>query len=106
MATKKQFSTFQDLVSNSDTPILVSFYATWCGYCQSFAPILDRVKMKMGDRLQVVKINSEKYPNLVAEYEVRSLPTTLLFVDRELASRIKGVMQEPELLQHLQKHFN
>ncbi len=103
MTTRKQFSSFNDLITNTSRPVLVSFYATWCGYCQSFAPILDRVKAKIGDRIQVVKINSEKYPELASQYEVKSLPTTLLFTEGELASRIKGMMQEGELLQYLQK---
>jgi thioredoxin-like negative regulator of GroEL len=57
----------------------------------------------MGDRIQVVKIDSEKYPQLASQYQVQALPTTLLFVDGELASRIKGVMQAPNLMQHLTK---
>jgi thioredoxin len=83
--------------------VLVSFYATWCGYCKALAPILDQVKAQMGDRIQVVKIDSEKYPQLASQYQVQALPTTLLFVDGELASRIKGVMQAPNLMEHLTK---
>lgn len=103
MSIKKQFSSFQDLIANANTPVLVSFYSTWCGYCKTLAPILDQVKAQMGDRIQVVKIDSEKYPQLASQYKVQALPTTLLFVDGELASRIKGVMQAPDLMQHLTK---
>ena len=103
MSIKKQFSSFQELIANANTPVLVSFYATWCGYCKTLAPILDQVKAQMGDRIQVVKIDSEKYPELASQYQVQALPTTLLFVDGELASRIKGVMQAPDLMQHLTK---
>lgn len=102
MAIKKQFSSLHDLIAHAKTPVLVSFYAPWCGYCRQFAPILEQVKAQVGHRLQVVKINSENYPQLVAEYDVKSLPTTMLFVEGELASRIKGVMQTPELLHYLQ----
>ncbi|NET37065.1 MAG: thioredoxin fold domain-containing protein [Cyanothece sp. SIO1E1] len=103
MTTKKQFSSFQDLIANRDMPVLVSFYASWCGYCRQFAPILEQVKDQMGDRVKVVKISSEKYPQLAAQHEVTSLPTTLIFVEGELASRIKGVMTAPKLIQYLQK---
>jgi thioredoxin len=103
MSIKKQFSSFQELIANANTPVLVSFYATWCGYCKALAPILDQVKAQMGDRIQVVKIDSEKYPQLASQYQVQALPTTLLFVDGELASRIKGVMQAPNLMEHLTK---
>ncbi|MBD2778795.1 thioredoxin [Iningainema tapete] len=103
MSIKKQFSNFQELIANTNTPVLVSFYATWCGYCKTLAPILDQVKAQMGSRIQVVKIDSEKYPQLASQYQVQALPTTLVFVDGELASRIKGVMQASDLMQHLTK---
>lgn len=103
MVIEKQFSSLQEAITNADTPLLVSSYATWCGYCKAFAPILDQVKKQMGDRVQVIKIDSEKYPQLTSQYQVQALPTTLLFVDGELASRIKGVMQTPELMQHVEK---
>jgi len=103
MTTKKQFSSFDELIANSTVPVLISFYAPWCGYCKSFAPILEQVKTQMGDRIQVIRINSEKYPELAAQHQVKSLPTTLLFVDRELAGRIKGVMQTNELIPYVTK---
>ncbi|MEQ8997471.1 MAG: thioredoxin [Coleofasciculus sp. B1-GNL1-01] len=103
MATKQNFSSFQDLIQNSPTPILVSFYATWCGYCKMMAPILEQVKTSMGDRIKVVKINTEKYPKLASKYEIQSLPTSILFIEGEQASRIKGVMQTPKLIEYLTK---
>ncbi|WP_088888761.1 thioredoxin family protein [Leptolyngbya ohadii] len=103
MTTTKQFSSLQDLIAHAKTPVLVTFYSSWCGYCQQFAPILEQVKSQMGDRVQIIKVNSEKYPKLLAEYEVKSLPTSVLFIDGEMASRIKGVMKTPDLIQYLQK---
>lgn len=104
MVTKKQqFSSFQDLISDRNTPTLVSFYASWCGYCKQFAPILHQVKTQMGDRIKVIKVSTEKYPQLAAEHDIKSLPTTLLFIEGELASRIKGVMEAPKLIQYVQK---
>jgi protein disulfide-isomerase len=103
MTTKKQFSSFEELVAHSSQPLLVSFYATWCGYCQQFAPILNHVKDQLGNQITVVKIDAEKYAKLAAQYEVQSLPTTLLFVEGELASRIKGVMEAPKLIDYLNK---
>lgn len=57
----------------------------------------------MGDRIKVIKISNEKYPQIAQQYEVTSLPTTLLFIDGELASRIKGVMETPQLIQYVNK---
>ena len=103
MAIKKQFSSFQELIADSKVPVMVCFYADWCGNCKAFALILDQVKQQMGDRIQVIKINTEKYPQFVAQHQVQALPTTLIFVDGELASRIKGVMQPPKLIDYLKK---
>lgn len=103
MTTKQQFSSFDDLIADPSQPVLVSFYAPWCGYCKQFAPILEQVKTQLGGQLKIVKIDSEKYPQLAAQHEVQALPTTLLFVEGELASRIKGVMETPKLIDYVKK---
>lgn len=79
MAVKKQFTSFQDLLSGSDLPVLVDFYATWCGPCQMMGPILDKVNNQLRGRLQVVKIDTDKYPQLASQYEIHALPTLVLF---------------------------
>ena len=101
MAVKKQFSSFEDLLSSSDLPVLVDFYATWCGPCQMMTPILEQVGASLRDRLQVVKIDTDKYPNLASKYQVEALPTLVLFKDGEPAEKIEGVHQAPQLIQHL-----
>jgi thioredoxin len=79
MAVKKQFSTFQEMIAESDLPVLVDFYATWCGPCQMMAGILEQVNTQMKDRLRVIKIDTDKYPNLASEHDVHALPTLVLF---------------------------
>jgi len=101
MAVKKQFSSFEDLLSNSEIPVLVDFYATWCGPCQMMTPILEQVGATLRDRLQVVKIDTDKYPNLASKYQVEALPTLVLFKDGQPAEKIEGVHQAPQLIQHL-----
>jgi thioredoxin len=101
MAVKKQFSSFEELLSNSDTPVLVDFYATWCGPCQMMTPILEQVGATLRDRLQVVKIDTDKYPNLASKYQIEALPTLVLFKDGQPAEKIEGVHQAPQLIQHL-----
>jgi thioredoxin len=105
MAVKKQFSNFQELIDGTDTPVLVDFYATWCGTCQMMSPILDQVKAQMGNRLKVVKINTDKYPQLASEYQIQALPTLVLFQNGEQVLRIKGVMKAPQLIQQLEKYL-
>ena len=101
MAVKKQFSSFQDLLEGSDIPVLVDFYATWCGPCQMMAPILEQVGANLRDRLQIVKIDTDKYPNLASKYQIEALPTLVLFKNGQPAERIEGVLQAQQLIQHL-----
>lgn len=101
MAVKQEFSSFADLISSSDTPVLVDFYATWCGPCQMMAGILEEVKGQMGDRLKIVKIDSDKYPDLATEYHVYALPTLILFNQGKQVEKIEGVMPADVLKQKL-----
>ena len=101
MAVKKQFSSFEDLLASSEIPVLVDFYATWCGPCQMMAPILEQVGANLRDRLQVVKIDTDKYPNLATKYQIEALPTLVLFKDGQPADKIEGVYDAPQLIQRL-----
>ncbi|NEO68586.1 thioredoxin [Moorena sp. SIO3H5] len=102
MAVKKQFKTFQELLSGSDVPVLVDFYAIWCGPCQMMAPILEQVNAELKDRLQVVKIDTDKYPQLASQYGIEALPTLVLFKNGQPQQRIEGLRQAEELIQLLQ----
>ena len=102
MAVKKQFSSFQELLANSNVPVLVDFYATWCGPCQMMAPILEQVGAHLKNRVQVVKIDTDRYPGLATQYQIHALPTLALFKNGQLVERIEGEMQAPQLVQHLQ----
>ncbi|NEO01555.1 MAG: thioredoxin [Moorea sp. SIO1F2] len=102
MAVKKQFKTFQELLSGSDVPVLVDFYATWCGPCQMMAPILEQVKAELKDRLQVVKIDTDKYPQLASQYGIEALPTLVLFKNGQPQQRIEGFRPAEDLIPLLQ----
>ncbi|MDJ0536588.1 MAG: thioredoxin [Xenococcaceae cyanobacterium MO_207.B15] len=101
MAVKKQFSSFQELLDSSKIPVLVDFYATWCGPCQMMSPVLEQVSAHLRDRIQVVKIDTDRYPNIASQYSIQALPTLILFKNGQPAERIEGVLQVPELLQYL-----
>ena len=101
MAVKKQFSSFQELLDSSKIPVLVDFYATWCGPCQMMSPILEQVSAHLRDRIQVVKIDTDRYPNIASQYSIQALPTLILFKNGQPAERIEGVVQVPELLQYI-----
>jgi thioredoxin len=102
MAVKKQFNSFQDLLSSSEVPVLVDFYATWCGPCQMMSPILEQVNASMNNRLQIVKIDTDKYPHLANEHGIQALPTLVLFKNGQPVERIEGVVPAEQLIQRLQ----
>jgi len=101
MAVKRRFNSFQDLITHTDRPVLVDFYANWCGPCHLMASILEQVQGQLSDRLQIIKIDTEKYPNLASEHHVYALPTLVLFKEGKPIDRIEGVLQPNQLMQRL-----
>jgi len=83
-------SSFKEII-NGDTPVLVDFYATWCGPCQTVAPIIDSIKNEYGKKLRVLKIDVDKNNAASAKYKVRGVPTFLLFKNGEIIWRSSGV---------------
>ncbi len=102
MVTKKKFGSFDEMIAGSDLPVLVDFYAPWCGPCQMMASILEQVNAQMKQKIQVVKINTDTYPALASQYQVQGLPTLMLFKQGQPVDRIEGVMPAEQLIQHLQ----
>ncbi|MBD2443804.1 thioredoxin [Dolichospermum sp. FACHB-1091] len=105
MTTKKQFNSFEEMLSGSDLPVLVDFYADWCGPCQMMVPILEQVNLQLKDRLRIVKIDTEKYANLASQYQISALPTLVLFKQGQPVDRIEGVMQAQQLVEHLKSRL-
>ena len=105
MAVQKQFSSFEELLSGFDLPVLVDVYATWCGPCQMMAPILEEVSGQMKDKLMVVKIDTDKYEDLASQHHIYALPTLVLFKNGAEVDRIEGVMQAAQLIDRLQPHL-
>ena len=101
MATKKEFNSFEEMLSGSDVPVLVDFYADWCGPCQMMTPILEQVNAQLSERLCIVKIDTEKYRNLATKYQIEALPTLVLFKQGQPVERIEGVVQAPQLVERL-----
>lgn len=105
MAQKQQFRSFADMIANSQTPILVDFYADWCGPCRMMAGILNEVKGLAGDGLTIVKIDTERYQQIASEWQIYSLPTLILFRGGQPLDRIEGVMAAQPLWERLQGHL-
>ena len=102
-ATKETYASFDDMIENSSVPVLVDFYATWCGPCQMLSKdVLPKVAGAVGkDKVKVVKINTEKSPNIAGKYKVEALPTIMLFKDGKVADRIEGMPNAPQLIDRL-----
>ena len=103
MAIKKKFNNFDELLAGSDLHVLVDFYATWCGPCKMMTPILEQVNQQIKDKLRIVKIDTDKYPQLASRYHIESLPTLVLFKNGQPVDRIEGVIQSPQLVERLNK---
>ncbi|XP_022974037.1 thioredoxin Y1, chloroplastic-like [Cucurbita maxima] len=101
-AKNQTFSSFDDLLANSDKPVLVDFYATWCGPCQFMVPILEKVSDALSDTVQVVKIDTEKYPVIADKYKIEALPTFILFKDGKPLDRFEGALAAGELIQRIE----
>ncbi len=89
-------STFYDLI-NSEKPVLVDFFATWCGPCKMLAPVLEQVKKNIGNNISIIKIDVDKNQELSAKYQVRGVPTLILFQDGKQLWRQSGVLSKEEI---------
>ena len=85
-------SEFKDMIS-SGKPTLVDFFATWCGPCKMQGPILEQLKQKIGDEANIIKIDVDRAPDLSAEYQIRSVPTLIIFNNGEPQRRASGLQQ-------------
>jgi thioredoxin 1 len=96
-------SSFNKLIS-AEIPVLVDFYADWCGPCKMLAPILKQVKDQMGDAVKIVKIDVDKNQALAAKYQVRGVPTMILFKAGNLLWRQSGVLQKEDIVKILKSY--
>lgn len=96
-------SKFNEII-NSETPVLVDFFAEWCRPCKIMAPILKQVASQIGDKARILKVDIDKNPQAAAAYRVQSVPTLIIFKKGEIKFRQSGVMQVDQLVPILLQH--
>lgn len=96
-------STFSEII-NKDQPVLVDFFATWCGPCQTLSPILKEVKDELGDAVSVIKIDVDKNQAIASQFQVRGVPTLLLFKNGNQVWRQSGLLSRTDLVRIIRQH--
>ncbi len=91
---------------NSNTPVLVDFYANWCAPCKMMAPVLKQTKDALGDKIRIVKIDTDANQALSMQYQIRSIPTMMLFKNGQKLWQTSGAMPANQLLQQLKQFVN
>ena len=98
-------ATFDELVTASDTPVLVDFWAEWCGPCKMIAPVLEEISEEHEGKITIAKLNIDDNLDITRRYEVMSIPTMILFSNGEIKARIVGARGKAQLLQELQAYL-
>lgn len=90
-----------DQIIQSEKPVLIDFFATWCGPCQMLGPVLKEVKDQLGDRVSIIKIDVDKNQELAAMQQVRGVPTMMLFQNGNLLWRQSGLLSKEEIIKNI-----
>ena len=100
--TKVTAADFDQIVLKSSIPVLVDFWAEWCGPCRAIAPILDDISAEHGDKLKIVKLNTDEESAITIKYGVTSIPMLNVYVNGEVVKTIIGAKPKPALLKELE----
>jgi len=98
-------SNFEAEVKNSDIPVLVDFWAPWCGPCRKISPIIDELAAEFEGKVKVVKVNTDENLKITQEFSISGIPSILIFKKGEAVERLVGLMQKSQLISNLEKHL-
>ena len=99
-------STFESEVVEATTPVLVDFWAEWCGPCKMIAPVLDQIADEQADKLKIVKLNVDENPSMLQRFGIRGIPTMILFKNGQPVETIVGFLPKMQLLKKIETHLN
>ena len=97
--------TFQEIIKG-EIPVLVDFYAEWCAPCKTMNPILKNIKKQFGDELKIIKINIDNNQQVASKFQVRGIPTFILFKNNEIKWRQSGIIEERNFLKTIKLKIN
>lgn len=98
-------ASFKEVVLGSEKPVLVDFYADWCGPCRMIAPILEQVAEQLGDTAIIAKLNVDENPHTSRDYMVMSIPTMIIFKNGKIVDKLVGLRPANVLLETINKHI-
>ena len=105
MAQAITASDFSSILEQSDKPVLIDFWATWCGPCRALGPKIDELADEMKDRLNVYKCNVDEEPELAERFQIASIPTVILFKGTKVVHSLVGNMPKEELVSEIEAHL-
>ncbi len=105
MALEITDSNFKETIANTDKPVLVDFWAEWCGPCRMISPIVEELSTEMADKAVIGKLNVDENQMVPSEFGIRSIPTLLIFKNGEVVDKIVGALPKHAITQKLEAHF-
>ncbi|WP_373525163.1 thioredoxin [Nostoc sp.] len=104
-ATQVTDSSFKQEVLDSEVPVLVDFWAPWCGPCRMVAPVVDEISEQFKGQIKVVKVNTDENPNVASQYGIRSIPTLMIFKGGQKVDMVVGAVPKTTLASTLEKYL-